>query len=175
VAVGAAADGGGVVSAAEAALVFVTGGALAAVAGAPAAPAALGVALGTASVGIALVGVELGAASAPHAASAHTIEAAKAREAARRIDILMLRSRFIPITRLHPDEIATIDRIEPALSWVNGTWPKQPNLRIKLHNAWDISPMIAAPDAPTLCVPNQAERPHHLGSARSRLCSERAR
>jgi hypothetical protein len=89
---GVAADGGG-----EAALVFVTGVALVAVACAPAAPTALGVALETATSGFALVGIGLGAASAPHAASAHAIEAAKAREAARRIGIPMLPSEFEPI------------------------------------------------------------------------------
>jgi hypothetical protein len=90
---GVAADGGG-----EAALVLVVGGvALVAVAGAPAAPTALGVALETATSGFALVGAPLGVASAPHAASAHTIEAAKARETALRIGIPMLLSEFEPI------------------------------------------------------------------------------
>jgi hypothetical protein len=89
---GVAADGGG-----EAALVLVMGAALVAVAGAPAAPTVLGVALETATSGFALVGIGLGVASAPHAASTHTIEAAKARETALRIGIPMLPSEFEPI------------------------------------------------------------------------------
>jgi hypothetical protein len=89
---GVAADGCAALLAGEAALVFVTGVELVALAGAPAAPAALAVA-GTATLGLSLAG----AASAPHAASAHTIEAAKAREAALRIGIPMLPAKFVAI------------------------------------------------------------------------------